>query len=157
MGWPFWCGQCGSRGLDNWRERTNHGLVEAEVYSSLARVLGAEYPQAKLDSLWHEAMTLLPHDGLYVSAQDIEEGVQLGKFVVFECEQLRRRAIEPLLRRIKVSGGPRAIVNDPGEHMAAGARNSYKEIWALVDVEVPAMSYTTLMVLPWQSGLLQER
>jgi hypothetical protein len=41
--------------------------------------------------------------------------------------------------------------NDPGEHMASSARNSYKEIWALVDVEVPAMGYTTLMILP-QTG-----
>ena len=199
VGWPFWYGQCGSRGLDNWRERTNHRLVEAEVYASLAKVLGVEFPTENLDSLWLRAMTLLPHDGLYVSAQDMEEGVQLGQHVVFECEQLRRRALAPLLRRITASPGQQTIAlfnplgwrrreaveiqavfsqpgvtrvkivdgegrtrrhqllrvrhfNDPGEHMAASAKNSYKEIWALVDVEVPAMGYTTLTVVAETGG-----
>ena len=38
--------------------------------------------------------------------------------------------------------------NNSSEHLPPGAKNTYKEAWLLADVEVPAMGYTTLQVVP---------
>ena len=74
VGWPFWYGQCGSRGLDNWRDRSALGLVEAEIFSSMASWLGADYPEEEIESLWYDGLSLFPHDGLYVSDDDLMVG-----------------------------------------------------------------------------------
>ena len=113
VGWPFWYGQCGSKGLDNWRDRTAQNLVEAEIFSSMAGWLGAGYPEAELESLWYDGLFLFPHDGLYVGDEDLSEGIRVGRHVVYECEQLRRRALTLLSHRIASDEGEQkvALVN----------------------------------------------
>ena len=101
VGWPFWYGQCGSRGLDNWRDRVNNELVEAEAFSSMASVAGAPYPEAELEDLWYEALTLYPHDGLYVGDEDMPEAIAVGRNVTFHADRLRKEAMRRLTHRIK--------------------------------------------------------
>ncbi|MDE0102082.1 MAG: hypothetical protein OXN89_06860 [Bryobacterales bacterium] len=101
VGWPFWYGQCGSRGLDNWRDRVNHELVEAEVYSAMAACVGVPYPEARLEDLWHEALTLYPHDGLYVGDEDMPVAIETGRNVTFQAGRLRSAAMRHLVHRIE--------------------------------------------------------
>ena len=109
VGWPFWYGQCGSRGLDNWRDRVNHELVEAEVYSSFASCAGSEYPEAKIEELWHEALTLYPHDGLYVGDEDMPDAIEIGRNVTFQAGRLRKEAMRLLTHRIRTEGDTQSI------------------------------------------------
>lgn len=109
VGWPFWYGQCGSRGLDNWRDRVNHALVEAEAYSSLAFQVGLPYPEARLEELWCEALTLYPHDGLYVGDEDMAAAVALGRNVTYEASRIRKWASRALARRIRTDGETQTI------------------------------------------------
>ncbi len=109
VGWPFWYGQCGSRGLDNWRDRVNHALVEAEAYSCLASQVGLPYPEARLEELWYEALTLYPHDGLYVGDEDMADAVALGRNVTYEASRLRKRASRALAHRIRTDGETQTI------------------------------------------------
>ena len=101
VGWPFWYGQCGSRGLDNWRDRVNHELVEAEVYSSIASCEGSGYPEAEIENLWHEALNLYPHDGLYVGDEDMPRAVEIGRNVTYQASRLRESAMRLLTHRIQ--------------------------------------------------------
>ena len=198
VGWPFWYGQCGSKGLDNWRDRSAQRLVEAEIFSSMASWLDVDYPETKLETLWYDGLFLFPHDGLYVSDEDLSDGIRVGGHVVYECEQLRHEALTLLSHRIAADEGEQkaAVVNplnwtrrevieykavfpepgvskikivdgqgrerphqvlemrsylNPSEHLGTG-KNSYKELWILVDVEVPPTGYTTLTIVP-QEGV----
>lgn len=109
VGWPFWYGQCGSRGLDNWRDRVNHELVEAEVYGCFAAQVGRPYPEAELEKLWYEALTLYPHDGLYVGDEDMADAVRLGRNVTYQADRYRKEAMRALTRRIKADGETQTI------------------------------------------------
>ena len=109
VGWPFWYGQCGSRGLDNWRDRVNHQLVEAEVYSSLAACAGSSYPEARIEKLWHEALTLYPHDGLYVGDEDMPEAIEIGRNVTHHAGRLQKEAMRQLVHRIRTDGETQTI------------------------------------------------
>ena len=109
VGWPFWYGQCGSHGLDNWRDRVNHELVEAEVYSSLASSAGAGFPEARIEDLWYEALTLYPHDGLYVGDEDMPEAIETGRNVTFQADRIRREAMRKLTHRIQTQDGAQTI------------------------------------------------
>lgn len=109
VGWPFWYGQCGSHGLDNWRDRVNNELVEAETYSALAAQVGAAYPEAKIEDLWHEALTLYPHDGLYVGDEDMPDAIEVGRNVTFHADRLRKEAMRHLTHRIKTDGETQTI------------------------------------------------
>ena len=202
VGWPFWYGQCGSLGLDNWRDRSALGLVEAEIFSSMASWLGADYPEEDLEALWYDGLFLFPHDGLYISDEDLSDGIRVGGHVVYECGELRQRAMtmlshriaadpdeqkvaivnplnwtrrevielkavfpEPGVSKIKVVDGqgrqrPHQVMKmrgylNPGEHLFTG-RNSYKELWLLVDVEAPPTGYTTLTVVPQEGSEIPE-
>ncbi len=109
VGWPFWYGQCGSHGLDNWRDRVNNELVEAETFSSMAACAGAAYPEAKLEELWYEALTLYPHDGLYVGDEDMPEAVATGRNVTFHADRLRRNAMRHVTHRIRSDADTQTI------------------------------------------------
>lgn len=109
VGWPFWYGQCGSRGLDNWRDRVNNELVEAEVFGCFAAEVGRPYPEAELESLWYEALTLYPHDGLYVGDEDMANAVRLGRNVTYQADRHRETAMRTLARRIKTDGETQTI------------------------------------------------
>lgn len=109
VGWPFWYGQCGSRGLDNWRDRVNHELVEAEVYNCFAAQVGRPYPEAELEKLWYDALTLYPHDGLYVGDEDMADAVRLGRNVTYQADRYRKEAMRALTRRIKADGETQTI------------------------------------------------
>lgn len=109
VGWPFWYGQCGSRGLDNWRDRVNNELVEAEVYDCFAAQIGRSYPEAELESLWYEALTLYPHDGLYVGDEDMADAVRLGRHVTYQADRHRKEAMRSLTQRIKTDGETQTI------------------------------------------------
>lgn len=109
VGWPFWYGQCGSRGLDNWRDRVNNELVEAEIYSALVAQVGAAYPEAKIEDLWYEALTLYPHDGLYVGDEDMPDAIEVGRNVTFHADRLRKEAMRKLTHRIKTDGETQTI------------------------------------------------
>ena len=109
VGWPFWYGSCGSQGLDNWRERNTRDLVEAEIFSSLGTLAGATFPGPQLDSLWHDKLTLDPHDGLYVGDQDVVDLIQLGRHVEYACRELRTKAIERLSNRIAADPAKQAV------------------------------------------------
>jgi alpha-mannosidase len=109
IGWPFWYGSCGSQGLDNWRERNTRDLVEAEIFSSLGAVAGAEYPAAALESLWYDKLTLDPHDGLYVGDGDVMDLIQLARHVEHACRRLRERAVETIARRIAADPAKQSI------------------------------------------------
>ena len=113
VGWPFWYGQCGSRGLDNWRDRMAHNLVEAEILSSFAGWIGEEYPEDKIESLWYDGLFLLPHDGLYVSDEDLIDSVKAGQNVVYQSRQLQKKALTTLSHRIAADAEKEviAIVN----------------------------------------------
>lgn len=109
VGWPFWYGQCGSRGLDNWRDRVNHQLVEAEVYSSLAACAGSAYPESRIEELWHEALTLYPHDGLYVGDEDMPDAIEIGRNVTHHAGRLRKEAMRQIAHRIKADRDTQTI------------------------------------------------
>ncbi len=109
VGWPFWYGQCGSRGLDNWRDRVNNELVEAEIYSCLASFAGSAYPEAKIEELWYDALTLYPHDGLYVGDEDMPEAIAVGRHVTFQADRLRKAATRALSHRIQAAGDEQTI------------------------------------------------
>lgn len=109
VGWPFWYGQCGSRGLDNWRDRVNLRLVEAEIYGCLASQAEAPYPEAKLEELWHEALTLYPHDGLYVGDEDMADAIRVGRHVTFQAGRLRQESLRALTHRIQTDGRTQTI------------------------------------------------
>ncbi len=101
VGWPFWYGQCGSKGLDNWRDRVNHALVEAEIYSAMATsAAGAAYPEAHLEELWYEALTLYPHDGLYVGDEDMPAAIAVGRNVTFQADRIRQEGMRGIANRI---------------------------------------------------------
>ena len=109
VGWPFWYGQCGSRGLDNWRDRVNHELVEAEIYNCLAGHGERPYPEAEIEGLWYEALTLYPHDGLYVGDEDMADAVQLGRNVTYRAARLRNASARALTQRIRTDGRTQTI------------------------------------------------
>ena len=109
VGWPFWYGQCGSHGLDNWRDRVNNELVEAEIYSSLAVQAGAAYPEGKLEDLWYEALTLYPHDGLYVGDEDMPDAIEVGRNVTFHADRIRKEGMRRLTHRIETDGETQTI------------------------------------------------
>ena len=109
VGWPFWYGQCGSRGLDNWRDRVNNELVEAEVFSSLASCAGSPYPESKIEELWYEALTLYPHDGLYVGNEDMPDAIEIGRNVTYHAGRLRRDAMRRLTHHIRTDGESQTI------------------------------------------------
>ena len=109
VGWPFWYGQCGSRGLDNWRDRVNNELVEAEAFSSMASSAGATYPEARIEELWYEALTLYPHDGLYVGNEDMPDAIAIGRNVTFHADRLRKEAMRQLTHRIRTDGETQTI------------------------------------------------
>ena len=109
VGWPFWYGQCGSHGLDNWRDRVNHDLVEAEVYGCLASCAGSQYPESRIEELWHEALTLYPHDGLYVGDEDMPDAIAIGRNVTFQAGRLRKEAMRQLTHRIRTESETQTI------------------------------------------------
>ena len=109
VGWPFWYGNCGSKGLDNWRERTTRDLVEAEIFSCLGSLAGGAYPGRRIDSLWNQKLTLHFHDGLYVGDEDVIKLSELGRQVEYQCRQLRRQAMQRLSHRIAADSGKQAI------------------------------------------------
>ena len=109
VGWPFWYGNCGSKGLDNWRERTTRDLVEVEIFSCLGSLLGLSYPAKQIEALWQEKLMLHPHDGLYVADQDVMDLIRVGQRVEYECRQLRRQAIQKLSHRIVAEKEKQAI------------------------------------------------
>ena len=109
VGWPFWYGQCGSHGLDNWRDRVNNELVAAEIYSSLAVQAGAAYPEGKLEDLWYEALTLYPHDGLYVGDEDMPDAIEVGRNVTFHADRIRKEGMRRLTHRIETDGETQTI------------------------------------------------
>ena len=109
VGWPFWYGQCGSRGLDNWRDRVNNELVESEAYSAMAASAGASYPESRIEELWYEALTLYPHDGLYVGDEDMPDAIAIGRNVTFHADRLRKEAMRQLTHRIKTDGATQTI------------------------------------------------
>ena len=109
VGWPFWYGQCGSRGLDNWRDRVNNELVEAEAYSSMAASMGAAYPESRLEELWYEALTLYPHDGLYVGDEDMPDAIEVGRNVVFQADRLRKQAMRRITLGIEADSDVQTI------------------------------------------------
>ena len=73
-----------------------HNLVEAEILSSFGGWLGEEYPEEKIESLWYDGLFLLPHDGLYVSDEDLIDSVQAGQNVVYQSRQLQKKALTTL-------------------------------------------------------------
>jgi alpha-mannosidase len=187
VGWPYWYGSCGSKGLDNSRERTARDLVEAEIFSSLGSLVGMTYPVQQFDSLWQDKLTLDPHDGLYVCDQDVMQLIDVGRQIGYECQQLREQSMKKISRRIKTESGKQAIalfnplnwkrretvevqavfavqgtkrvkvVDGEGHeqtHQLLKVRHMgrpeqyYKEVWMLVDAEVPGLGYTTLYVEP---------
>ena len=109
VGWPFWYGNCGSKGLDNWRERTTRDLVEAEIFSCLGNLVGLAYPGRRIDSLWNQKLTLHFHDGLYVGDEDVVKLNELGRQVAYQCRQLRTQALEGLGHRIAAEAGKHAV------------------------------------------------
>ena len=109
VGWPFWYGQCGSQGLDNWRDRVNHDLVEAEVFSSLASCAGATYPEPEIEELWYQALTLYPHDGLYVGDEDMPDAIEIGRNVTFQAGRRRNQALRHLTHRITTDSDTQTI------------------------------------------------
>ena len=102
VGWPFWYGNCGSEGLDNWRERTTRDLVEAEIFASMASHVGSEFPEAQIESLWNEKLTLDPHDGLFVGDEDVMELIEVGRQVGRSCDLLGRKNRRQIGDRIAV-------------------------------------------------------
>jgi alpha-mannosidase len=187
VGWPYWYGSCGSKGLDNWRERTARDLVEAEIFASLGSLLGMTYPAQQLDSLWQDKLTLDPHDGLYVCDQDVMNLIEVGRQVGYECQHVRRQAMERISQRITAEAGKQPIalfnplnwarrevvelqavfavqgtrrvkvVDGEGQelkHQLLKVRHMgrpqqfYKEVWMLVEADVPALGYRTLYVQP---------
>ena len=109
VGWPFWYGGCGSKGLDNWRERTTRDLVEAEIFTCLGSLVGVNYPAKEIESLWQGKLTLEPHDGLYVADQDVMDLIDLGRQVGYKCRQFRGQAMERSSHRIGAEAGKQAI------------------------------------------------
>jgi alpha-mannosidase len=191
VGWPFWYGSCGSRGLDNWRERNTVALVEAEIFSSLGGLVGSAYPDRQIEALWYDKLTLDPHDGLYVTDEDMMDLTEVGRHVDYQCNRLITNALKPFTYRIAAgstkqavalfnplswrrrgpveihavfptSGTKKVVVTDPQGHAIPHqvlsvrhmGRNevSYKEIWILVEAEVPALGYTTLYIEPQQGS-----
>ena len=87
----------------------NNELVEAETFSSMAACAGAAYPEAKLEELWYEALTLYPHDGLYVGDEDMPEAVATGRNVTFHADRLRRNAMRHVTHRIRSDADTQTI------------------------------------------------
>ncbi len=110
VGWPFWYGSCGSRGLDNWRDRNARDLVEAEIWCSLGSLFGIPYPSARIESLWREKLTLDPHDGLYVGEEDVMELIALGRHVTYECNRLGEQVRRHISRHIAVDAKRQSVV-----------------------------------------------
>jgi alpha-mannosidase len=109
VGWPYWYGSCGSKGLDNWRERTARDLVEAEIFACLGSLMGLHYPVQQIDMLWQNKLTLDPHDGLYVGDQDLMDLIDVGRQVGYECQQLCDQSMERISHRIGAEVGKQAI------------------------------------------------
>lgn len=109
VGWPYWYGSCGSKGLDNWRERTARDLVEAEIFACFGSLQGLRYPVEHIDSLWQKKLTLDPHDGLYVGDQDVMDLIAVGRQVGYECQQLREQSMERVGHRIRAERDKQAI------------------------------------------------
>ena len=100
VGWPYWYGATGSRGLYRWREHGTRALVEAEILCCLGSLDGMEYPAQRLESLWYDNLTLHFHDGLYVGDEDVMALIELGRHVDFSCRELCNMVLNNFSRRI---------------------------------------------------------
>ncbi len=109
VGWPFWYGQCGSRGLDNWRDRVNHSLVRAEILGCFATQAGMPFPESEVETLWYEALKLYPHDGLYVGDEDMPDAIEIGRNVVYRSDRMRQEAMRRITHRIQTDGATQTI------------------------------------------------
>jgi alpha-mannosidase len=113
VGWPYWHGGQGSQGLYTWRERSTRHMVEAEILSCMATLLGARYPAQRFEPLWYDTLSFHPHDGLYVADEDVMKRIAMARRLEAECEQICTEALNALSHRI--AAGPQkqaiAVVN----------------------------------------------
>src|SRR5438270_12574867 len=93
----------------NWRERNARDLVEAEIFPSLASLVGATYPAKQIESAWYRALTLHPHGGLYLADEDVMNFTEVGRDVEDQCRTWRARAIDKLSQRIAAHEEKQAI------------------------------------------------
>src|SRR5215471_760177 len=109
VGWPYWYGATGSRGLYRWREHGTRILVETEILCCLGSLAGMEYPALRLESLWYDNLTLHFHDGLYVGDEDVMDLIERGRYVDYSCQELCNKVSKIFSRNIAASKGENAI------------------------------------------------
>lgn len=125
--WTYWYGLNGNRGLRAWRTRADESLVTGESFWTCAGLAGESYPDARFQHLWRELLGVYSHAQMWLFTDDYEAQLNRAVAVLQGARELRREALNAVVRRIKADGGRScAVLFNP----LPWDRTEAVEVWA---------------------------